>query len=464
MNWLGFHFHLILLLFVPLYAIFESVLWFVLFQAFSASASVYIVYLIAYSMHGKRVQAYIWSLAFLFNPFYMSSLLWDFHPIMLSVPLCLLAYYSIVRTNSGLFVFSCLFLLTIRESSGLMVSGFGGLWIFVHRRWLLGGAVACLGAAYSIVVVEYLMPLFSPLGIHPMFSGGQGHLSRFGWLGEGVLDGVKNILSNPISIMSHVLWGLGGGKYLVLLLSCGLFLPLAAVVFMLPAAGELAVNLFSSNGMQKSIYSYHSAVIAPCIVVSSICGGNYLVGICKKQGVHFGGASLSVGVLFLSLLLSVTALKNNTWGVNWNGLKIEENFRQWIPAGVNLYLQGNLGGHYSAYEAVTLYQGEHLGSSDVALLHLKTPTIRLEGSGKGDVGTLSHHLQMDVQDFLESIECQVKEGATILLWSDNWLLLQGGGDSASKDTESVLRRLHDLKRNWLSEDVLIKKHDICSAY
>ncbi|UCD90132.1 MAG: DUF2079 domain-containing protein, partial [Desulfobacterales bacterium] len=45
--WLGFHFHLINLLFVPLYYLVPNVIWFILAHAFSLSLSAVPIYLLA---------------------------------------------------------------------------------------------------------------------------------------------------------------------------------------------------------------------------------------------------------------------------------------------------------------------------------------------------------------------------------------------------------------------------------
>jgi len=96
-NWLGFHFQPVLLLFVPLYSLSSSVEWFAIAQAAALALTAWPIFLLAQHIFKSEKSGFIWALAYLANPFLLSSGTWDFHPITLAVPFIALGLLAIVK-------------------------------------------------------------------------------------------------------------------------------------------------------------------------------------------------------------------------------------------------------------------------------------------------------------------------------------------------------------------------------
>lgn len=445
MNWLGFHFHVILLVLVPLYAIVETPLWFVVAQGAAAAISIGGVYRLSQQMGCSYYSSVSWASVFAFNPFFFNAMLWDFHPVFLAVPLCVYAYWALLSRSLWFFWTVCVALLTVKESLGLMVAGFGLLWGIYHRDSKVGAGVFALGVIHFIVVIEILMPLFSPFEGHPMFTGDQGHLSRFYWLGEGVAEVVKTLVYSPFFVVNFTLFTLGGFNYLASLLLLLVFIPVFKLIFLLPIAGELVINLLSINGWQRSIYSYHSVLIVTGLVVATIAGGEYLR--CRFKGVELlRKYHLSFVLLAIALLASTLSVVESPWEGRLpedSVFKDINRINRIVGADSVVQAQGNLGGHFSARKQVYAFSGVRM-PNQTYILHLYAPTSRV-GVGVGDVGSLNHLLQMDVGEYLHSISCLMTSEVSVLYWKNNWLVLKTVGDSpeAVMDIVSVREAVNE---------------------
>jgi uncharacterized membrane protein len=209
-NWLGFHFQPVLLLFVPLYSLSSSVEWFAIAQAAALALTAWPIFLLAQHIFNSEKSGFIWALAYLVNPFLLSSGTWDFHPITLAVPLIALGLLAIVKKNAQLLVLSCLFILMCKEHLGLAVAGFGALWWIRHRDLKTPMFVIALGTSHLFLVLLYIMPAFSPTNTPVMFSDQLGQLSRYSWLGTSFADISHTLTTQPAFVWKEVL-NMGGG-------------------------------------------------------------------------------------------------------------------------------------------------------------------------------------------------------------------------------------------------------------
>ncbi len=98
-NWLGFHFHPLLFLFVPLYKLSPSPEWLIIGQALAITAAAIPVYKTALKLDYSEWQAVLWAAGFLFNPFVLSAVLWDFHPVAIATPIIGVCIYFLVSNQ-----------------------------------------------------------------------------------------------------------------------------------------------------------------------------------------------------------------------------------------------------------------------------------------------------------------------------------------------------------------------------
>ena len=187
-NWVGFHFHPILILFVPFYLIAPSATWFVFAQAVALPLTALPIYFLVLHVTNSKRLAFVWSLICLLSPFMLSAASWDFHPVSLAVPFIALGYLALERKCFGLLFFCCIMILLCKEHFGLLVIGFGILLAMRHRRFGSSLLLLTLGVLHFILVFKVVMPHLSPLGGHLMLAEGHGHLSRYSWLGHSFGD------------------------------------------------------------------------------------------------------------------------------------------------------------------------------------------------------------------------------------------------------------------------------------
>jgi uncharacterized membrane protein len=271
-NWLGMHFNLVLLLFVPLYAISPSTEWLTLAQAVALSVSAWPIFLLASRVCQSEKAGMLCALAYLANPFMLNAAVWDFHPVTLAVPFIALGLLAIEKADSRLLLFACLPMLLIQEQLGLTVAGFGMLWWLRNHSWKPAIGLISIGAAYTALVLGMIMPALSPTGNYLMFSNDLGQLSRYGWLGHSIADVALTLLTHPLAIIELVMVDMLGWVYLVMLLLPLAGFPAVAGEFLLPAFGDLAANLLSANPVPRSIFSYHSVSLVPILTTAAIYG------------------------------------------------------------------------------------------------------------------------------------------------------------------------------------------------
>lgn len=178
-NWLGFHFHPVLLLFVPLYAIAPYPEWFALAQALALSVAAWPIYLLTSRILKSETAGLIWAIAYLVNPFLLSAAAWDFHPVTLAVPFFAMGLLAVEKADSRLLFLSCLPLLFIQEQLGASVACFGLLWWLRRHGWKTATALILLGLGHLLLVVVLIMPALSPTGAHVMLASELGQLSRY---------------------------------------------------------------------------------------------------------------------------------------------------------------------------------------------------------------------------------------------------------------------------------------------
>lgn len=450
-NWLGFHFHPVLLLFVPFYAIAPYTEWFTLAQALALSMAAWPIFLLTSKILKSEAVGLMWSIAYLGNPFLLNAAAWDFHPITLAAPFFALGLLAVERGDGRLLMLSCLSLLFIQEHLGVSVAGFGLLWGLRHHEWKAATALILLGLAHFLLVMILIMPAFSPTGTHVMLASDLGQLSRYGWLGKSAGDISLNLLLHPWSIAREVLFDWGGWRYLSWLLLPFIGLPLFAPLAILPAMPDLAANLLSANPMPRSVFAYHSALLVPALTIAAAYGAQRISSWWK----WLSSAQISGLALIASLVM----------GYALAPLPIPGAFNFWMAAhflnapdptpitineklgNASVSAQANVGAHFSRRRDVYLYPNM-VGKVDAIVLYLESPTSRFFPPDPQIVSTLAHHLQMTPADYLASIHCLLtSKNYGVLIWEEPWLVLTKGAAKGETEGE-VETRLMRLREQW----------------
>ena len=459
-NWLSFHFHPILYFFVPLYYLFSSPWWFILAQPLALSLAAWPIFLISRHLFQSKQTGLIWVIIFLVNPFLINAAAWDFHPIALAVPFVALGFLGFIRQKFIMLLPSCLFILTCHEHLGVMVIGFGILWWIKTRQWIPGTALVFLGAVHFYLVMQVIMPAFSPTGQHVMVSEGLGQLSRYAWLGESFSEIIWTMITQPFFVLETAMINMGGLLYLIYLFLPLVFFPLFSLIFLLPGAADLAANILSANPMPKSPISYHSVTLIPILTVAAMYGvRNAALWVTRFSAKEFSIIILIASVLMGYFLapLPMPGAKNEWAPASFVSLpdpRVQE-IQSLIGNDTSISAQANVGPHFSQRKEIYRYPNR-IDQSDAIILWLESPTKNIHNypdeykEVRNDIiGMLDNHLQMDREDYLASVEhLLLNEEFGVVYWDEPWLVLKrnlNGKDVA----DDVMARLKELREQWL---------------
>lgn len=452
-NWLGFHFHPVILLFVPLYAIAPYPEWFTLAQALALSLAAWPIFLAASRVCHSETAGWLWAIAYLINPFLLNAATWDFHPVALAVPFIALGLLAIEQADHRLFLFSSLPLLLIQEQMGLTVAALGALWWLRNRHWKTSLALILLGTVHAALVLGVIMPVFSPTGSHVMLAGDLGQLSRYGWLGKSAGDIVLNLLSHPWAIAHKVLSDWGGEYYLTLLLAPMLGFPFVAPAYLLPALPDIAANLLSANAMPRSVFAYHSVTLVPVLTIAAAAGARRI----SLWWTWLSSAQVSGLAIILSLFIGYTLAP----------LPLPGAFNLWAPArfplapdptsaairaaldNASISVQSNVGAHFSQRSRIYAYP-QKLDEVEAVVLRLESPTTRLLPKEPGqNFASLSSHLHMRPEEYLASIDCLLsRQDLKIALWQPPWLVFSRMAPADVVPQHDIELKLLRLKKEW----------------
>ncbi|MBI2286997.1 MAG: DUF2079 domain-containing protein [Nitrosomonadales bacterium] len=444
-NWLGFHFHPLILLFVPLYAIAPYPEWFTLAQALALSIAAWPIFLLASRVCQSETAGLLWAIAYLVNPFLLNAAAWDFHPVTLAVPFMALGLLAVEKADSRLLLLSCLPLLLIQEQLGLTVATFGALWGLRNQHWKTAVSLILLGTAHTALVLGMIMPAFSPTGSHVM-------LGRYGWLGKSIGDIALNLLLHPWAVAQKVLFGWGGWLYPTLLLLPLLGFPLAAPVYLLPALPDLAANLLSANRMPSSVFAYHSVTLVPVFTIAAAYGARRI----SQWWTWLSSAQISGLALLASLVLGYALAPLPMPGaVNfWAPARFPIAPDPTLPAvhasvgdSASVSAQSNIGAHFSQRSQIYAYP-QKLDDVEAVVLRLESPTKKLLPKESISTASLASHLQMRPADYLASIECLLADKRYgVKLWKDPWLVFAKGARKGETERK-VETRLMRLREQW----------------
>lgn len=451
-HWLSIHFNLILLLFVPLYAIWPAAEWFTFAQAIALSVAALPIFLLASRVHDSERTGLLWAVIYLFNPFLLSAAAWDFHPVSISVPFIAGALLAVEKKNFRLLIICCIWLLLTQEQFGITVAGFGALWFLKHRHWGCGLLLIVIGSLYTVLVLGFIMPALSPWGNHTMIVNPTSQLSRYGWMGGSLSEIFNNIALHPIWLLQSVFSMHGTMEYFVFLSLPLLGLFFAAPAWLLPAFADLAANTLSATSMPRAIFSYHSVTLVPILTVSAIYGIRRIVPLFSKNLTTL----LSVLVLLFTLILSYILVPLplpgalNFWRpVRWVQVPDPtlKQVRALIDKRSSVSAQANVGAHFTQHQQVYLYPHK-VGEADTIVLWLGNPTGNIFPHDSHKIGTIAHHLQMDPAAYLASVDCLLQDpGYGVILWNEPWLVASRGPKILSADT-LVRNKLDELRHSW----------------
>ena len=452
-NWLGFHFHPVVFLFTPLYAIIPSVMWLTIAQALALSLAAWPIFLLANRVCLSEKAGLLWAIAYLLNPFLLNAAAWDFHPMTLAVPFVAISMLAVETKRPYLLFASMFFILLCKEHFGVMVAIFGLLWYIRNKSWKPALGLMLIGILHSFMVFGVIMPALSPTGDHPMLA------DRYSWLGHSMGEIIGRLFTDPFSIIKVVMIDFKGIIYILFLLAFFCGFPLLAPAFLLPGLADLAANMLSANPMPRSLFAYHSVTLIPLLITAAIYGVRRL-SLWQSRYTLTQLTGLAVILSFVGgYLLAPLPLPRarNFWApahfLSRPDPRIQT-IRSLVGENASVSAQANVGSHFSQRHEIYRYPNM-VGQVDAIILRIKSPTTninnlpdQIKNNRKYLTGSLDSHLQMDRTEYIASIRSLLSDNKYgVLLWDDPWLVLAHGTANHGLK-QKIEQKLNRLEKEW----------------
>lgn len=265
------HFSPAILLFAPLYWIYDTQMWLVLIQAASLAFSAPLLFATAKLRFRKGIFPLLLTAMYLFNPYYSRLVLFDFHAECLFPPLFLGAFYFLERKRMIPF-FLLLALSPLVKEDFVVPVGATGLWLLAQRgrRWWGVGAIAA-----SLFWVFFVLKIYYPYILNvPYF-----HYGRY----ELLAPTVAETMNNAVAMIERFFNPSMPGVVLSVLVPFAL-LPLGDwkgfVLLWLPVIG---IQLVSEFPHQQWLMSHYSSALIAVTPIAAFYGARTLRVLLRKK-------------------------------------------------------------------------------------------------------------------------------------------------------------------------------------
>ena len=269
------HADFLLLAFVPLYWVAPSPYWLLIAQSAAVGFGAIPLYWLARRFLNRDWPAALIAVAYLFNYGLQSANLFDFHAQMMAGTFLLFAFHYMLERRPVLFVlFAALASLT-KEEIVLLVAMMGLYALFVERRPRWGIPIFVAGAAYFLLIMQFIIPAFNVGDTSQLV---EGRYEAFGGSMGGV---VRTAITDPLFTLSFLL-SLDKPLYLASLLGLTGFLALFAPFVLAIPLPEIAINLLSDRPQMFNIRYHYSAPILPFLYVATAAGIHSLMELLRR--------------------------------------------------------------------------------------------------------------------------------------------------------------------------------------
>jgi uncharacterized membrane protein len=297
------HLYLIMMMVLPIYAIFPSAHTLLFLQALGAGIGGVTIFLLTRHVLRRERVALSFSLAYLLYPSLQWSTLgyfyFGFHPDNFFPPLFLMALLMMLKGRRhwaiGLFILS----LTVVETYALAVAAFAAC-VFVaekdRQRRVTWAIIVGLAMLWLVVATQLIIPCFRGGGTPWYFTAA---------------DGLWGLIRQPTQFGSEVLEALG--RYALYLFVPLLLIPLTGWPIFLAMVPNALVNLSAlaiGYHIPSDPRAWHINSLLPIVFVSAIFGLPKVIGRLKAPGGRWSEERLWQVV---PIALMCTALVSNYW-------------------------------------------------------------------------------------------------------------------------------------------------------
>ncbi|MFC2084307.1 DUF2079 domain-containing protein, partial [Bacteroidota bacterium] len=243
------------------YVIAPSVYWLFVIQALVLALGAVPVWCLAINAGLKPSLAKILSVVYLLYPLVFNINLFDFHTEVIAVPLLLYAVLFARQNKFTWFCFTILLIMACKEVLTLTVI-FLGIWFLLEKKYKFGSAAIVAGICGFVLSTQIIIPMFTEMGVRA--------LTRYDYLGNSMLEVLRNGIQNPGLILDHLIT-LRNLKYillLIVLLAWGLH-P-SCLIPLIGAVPTVLLNLLTEYTPQKDLIHQYSLPALPFLVLALI--------------------------------------------------------------------------------------------------------------------------------------------------------------------------------------------------
>lgn len=259
---LGNHMVLVLFIIAPFYFLVNSPLLLIYLQTIALAIAALGIYTV-----GRRELSNWWAAAiaviYLLYPPLIYLNLYEFHPVTLSIPMLIWAWYYYKQRRFLPFLLLLGLAVSCQENISLIAIAWGALAVIDRMPWKWTWLPSSLGLLYFVMIVLLIMPRINADRIQFM--------RIYAHLGDSFPGIIKGILMHPVRTVTsafspHKL------AFLNALLSPTAYTSLASPLTLMPVSLVAAQRLLSQRTSEASIMYHYQAEFIPFVFLSAIYG------------------------------------------------------------------------------------------------------------------------------------------------------------------------------------------------
>jgi uncharacterized membrane protein len=261
----AFHFDPILLLFVPIYALFPTPTTLTLLQVFIVAIGSIPIFWIARDLLHSDWAGIGYAGVYLMLPALQAAVVFDFHGVTVAMTFLAFALWALLQKRYKAFAVCALLVMSCKEDMPLLIFMMGLYILFVQRQWKVG-TITVLGSATWFAIANFvIIPSYSPIQDNI-------HIVRYSALGSNLTEVILSFFVRPTQVLA-VAFQPQKLPYWVRLTMPVAFTSFLDPLLLLLSAPSLAINILSADPLVYRPDTFHyTAPVVPFIVVSSISG------------------------------------------------------------------------------------------------------------------------------------------------------------------------------------------------
>lgn len=292
---LGDHFHPILMGFAPLYWIWKDPIMLLLAQALLVAAAAYPIHRVARSKLQDDFMAMAVSIAYLGFWGIFAAVTFDFHPIIVFLPLLAFAYYFLDGERTLPFMLMVALMLLVEEDMIMTVFALG-VYVLLRRKYFLGLSICAISLGWFFTVTQVFIPQIS--------TSSYAYWQHYAYLGPNMWRAALKLLSNPLRIFKYLFYPLRKVLLILMMLLPFAFLPLLGL-FSIVGLPYLAQRFLSDYHGHWAPASHYNAVFGVIFALAAVEAAAFLA---RRRGEGRGGLLARIPVRKLTAAMLAVGL------------------------------------------------------------------------------------------------------------------------------------------------------------